>query len=150
MVDLAPDQHYTKAVQPGTTVADGGFNGARWFRIAGVLISVLGAAVLIAASYRLSGGAEALLKASPFVVWGLVPFALGVFGLRGKAAGVPRSLGVVLASGFGLAMYSDLLWSTHLSSTAGLAFLFIPLWQSLGCAAALVFTRRWRRSGGAA
>jgi len=32
----------------------------------------------------MSGGGEAFLFATPFIIWGLAPFALALFGLRGR------------------------------------------------------------------
>jgi hypothetical protein len=140
MVDLAPDRHHEDARTAGSTGA-GNPDAARWLRTAGILISVVGALVLLGAGVRLGGGIQSL---SPFVAWGLFPFGVGLFGLRSRRVGVPRSVSVTLASGFGLAVYADLLWSSHLSSTAGLTFLFVPIWQTLGCGVALLLTMRWR------
>jgi hypothetical protein len=146
MVDLAPDERYEQPDIAGrSTSADP--DGARWFRGLSVLVSAIGAAVLIGASIRLGGG---IANLSPFVAWGLFPFGLGVFGLRAKGVGVPRSVGVILASGFGLAVYGNLLLSSRLSSTAGLAFLFIPIWQTVACGAALLLTLKWRGKSDAA
>ena len=140
MVDLAPDRHYEDTGTAGSTGASDP-DAARWLRTAGILVSVVGALVLLGAGVRLGGGIQGL---SPFVAWGLFPFGVGLFGLRNRGVGVPRSVGVILASGFGLAVYADLLWSSHLSSTAGLTFRFVPIWQALGCGAGLLLTMRWR------
>lgn len=140
MVDLAPDRHYGEAPAAGPT-GSSDRDGARWHRTAGIGVSVVGALVVLGAGVRLGGGVQGV---SPFVAWGLFPFGVGLFGLRNKGVRVPRSVGVILASGFGLAVYADLLWSSHLSSTAGLTFLFVPIWQTLGCGAALLLTMRRR------
>jgi len=97
----------------------------------------------------MSGGGEAFLLATPFI-WGLAPFALALLGLRGRRVSTPRALGVVAASGFGLAIYGDLCLASRQSSTAGLAFLFIPLWQLLGCGAVLLLTTNRGKSDEAA
>jgi hypothetical protein len=115
-----------------------------------IIITGVGVAALIAAAVRLSGGVEALLSVIPFMIWGLAPFALALFGLRGRGGTTPRVLGIVAASGFGMAMYANLYLASRLSSTAGLAFLFIPLWQLLGCGAVLVLTRSRGKSDEAA
>lgn len=110
------------------------------FRASAMLVTVLGAAAQVAASVLMSGGGAEFLWGMPFFIWGLVPFGLGLFGVRRKGVGLPRSTAVTLASGFGLAMYANLIWSSHLSSTAGLAFLFVPLWQTVACAVGLFLT----------
>jgi len=98
----------------------------------------------------MSGGGEAFLFATPFIIWGLAPFALALFGLRGRRVSTRRALGMVAASGFGLAIYGDLCLASRQSSTAGLAFLFIPLWQLLGCGAVLLLTTNRGKSDEAA
>jgi hypothetical protein len=98
----------------------------------------------------MSGGAESFLLVTPFILWGLAPFALALFGLKGRRASTPRSLGMVAASGFGMAIYGDLFLASRQSSTAGLAFLFIPLWQLLGCGAVLLLTTNRGKSDEAA
>ena len=124
--------------------------GSRWLRFVAVAISCAGAAALVAAAFRMSGGGESFLLVTPFILWGLAPFALALFGLKGRPVSTPRSLGMVVASGFGLAIYGDLCLASRQSSTAGLAFLFIPLWQLLGCGAVLVLTRNRGKSDEAA
>ena len=57
---------------------------------------------------------------------------------------------MVATSAFGLAIYGDLWLTTRQSSTAGLAFLFIPLWQLLGWGAVLMLTRDRGKSDEAA
>jgi len=57
---------------------------------------------------------------------------------------------MVATSAFGLAIHGDLWLTTRQSSTGGLAFLFIPLWQLLGCGAVLMLTRDRGKSDEAA
>jgi hypothetical protein len=118
----------------------------------GVAVGVtgLGAAALAAAQLRLSGRGAEFLAGFPFVLWGLAPFGLAMIGLRVRPVSTGRAIGVIATSGFGLAMYADLITASHLSSTAGLAFLFIPLWQLLGCGAVLVVTAMLGRKARAA
>lgn len=90
---------------------------------------------------------EALLNAAPLLIWALLPFALSLLGLVGKA-GIARSVGLLLTSGFGLLAYGSLLFGSP-SSTSGLAFLFAPFWQLLGCGAILLVTTAGaERAGG--
>jgi hypothetical protein len=134
----------------GAPPTDGG--GPKRFpalRVVAMAVTALGALVLLAALLRLSGGIEALVAASPFGLWALTPFAVAFFGLRSRTVRTGRSLGLILASGFGLALYADLLLSSRLSSTAGLAFVFIPLWQVLGCGVVLALTTRHETGDGA-
>ena len=95
--------------------------GAGWLRFVAIAITGVGVAALIAAAVRLSGGVEALLPVVPFMIWGLAPFALALFGLRGRGVTMSRALGVLATSGFGLAVYANLSLASRLSSTAGLA-----------------------------
>jgi hypothetical protein len=109
-------------------------------RGAAVVVTGLGAAAHVAAEVRLSGGSVELLAAFPFVLWGLAPFGLAIIGLWVQPVSTGRAIGLIATSGFGLAMYADLLTASRISSTAGLALLFIPLWQLLACGAVLVVT----------
>lgn len=115
MVDLADRWLERSSEREPTASRDP--DGARRFRVVAIIASLVGAGVLLGASIRLSGGVLGAL--SPFVVWGLAPFGLGVFGVRRTRVGVPRSVAVILSSGFGLVVYGDLLWASHLSSPLG-------------------------------
>lgn len=150
MVDLAPDEQYAKSGPATTPVAGGEPDWALGFRVGAIVVTALGAAALVGAGVRLTGGGVAFLLAGPFLVWGLIPFGLGLLGVFRNGVGLPRSIAVILASGFGLTMYADLIWSSHLSSTAGLALVFIPLWQTLACAVGLLVTIPWRAKSEAA
>ena len=127
------------------------FGLSRWTapRILATAVTVAGAGALLAAEVRLSGGEMSLL-ALPFFVWPLIPFAVALFGLRGPRVSGVRSIGLTVASGFGLAMYADLSLASRLSSTAGLALLFIPLWQLIGCGVVIALTIRRTKGDGAA
>jgi hypothetical protein len=89
---------------------------------------------------KLAGGAS--LGLVLFGAWVLLPFALAATGVATAPAATRRAIGITLASGFGLVMYGELLLAQDLSSTAGLAFMFIPLWQVLGVLVILAVTRR--------
>jgi len=89
---------------------------------------------------------ETLRETSLLFMWVLVPFALGVFGLRRQASSAARSVGVLLTSGFGLLVYGGDAKSPPQGSTAGLAYVFVPLWQLMGVGLVLLITMR--RGGG--
>ena len=150
MADIGPDRHDEEASAPERTGVEGYPAATRWCRLMAIFVSVLGAGALVSAGWRLSGGAEGVLRASPDLIWGLFPFVLAVFGLRRRRVGIPRSVAVILVSGVGLDVYAGLLWSSHLSSTAGRAFVFIPSLQTLGCGLALALTVKWHGESGAA
>lgn len=124
--------------------AQGDRRGSGSLRLVAVAISGVGAVALVAAAFRMSGGGTAFLLVTPFILWGLTPFALALFSLRGRRVRTARALGMVATSAFGLAIYGDLYLATRQSSTAGLAFLFIPFWQLLACGAVLITTNRGR------
>jgi hypothetical protein len=91
----------------------------------------LGALCTIAALAYATGGASSLLKAGHLAIWSLLPYAVllvstALAGTRGRA--LAAFIVSVLVSGYGLFIYSDALF-VHLSSTGGLVFLFIPLYQ---------------------
>jgi hypothetical protein len=120
----------------------------RWLAVATTL---LGAVALLVLAFRMAGGVEGLFRGFRFFAWALLPFALALFGLRRSAVTAARSVGLTAASGFGLAVYSDMLFFTeHHSSTEGLVFLFIPLWQLMGCGVLLLVTMRRTKDGGIA
>ena len=105
----------------------------------------LGSAALLASMARLSAGEAPIIAWLAYGAWGLLPFLLTVAVLTRRRPGVWRSILFTCISAFALVMYGDLLFATRLSSTAGLAFLFIPLWQLLGCVVilALIWLFSW-------
>ena len=117
-----------------------------WPNVAVRVVSVAGVGALVAAAYRMTGGLQAFLLAAPFVVWGLAPFAVALWSVRRPPVTLLRAIGLIATSGFGLCLYLQLCLATRLSSTVGLMFLFIPLWQLVGCALVILLTRRWTRS----
>jgi hypothetical protein len=119
-------------------------------RGAAIAVTGLGAAALVAAQVRLSGGGLDFLAAFPFLLWGLAPFGLAIIGLKVQPVSAGGTIGVIATSSFGLAMYADLVTASRISSTAGLAFVFIPLWQLLACGAVLVLTALFGRGARAA
>src|SRR5690242_10743398 len=96
----------------------------KWSRLAVRVVSVLGAVALVAAAYRLGGGAHSLVAGSVFVLWGLLPFVMAALVIGRATVGILRTVGLILTSGFGLTVYAQLCVSRELSSTAGLLFIF--------------------------
>jgi hypothetical protein len=136
---------------PVSPTSSRGFGLGKWrgLRLLAGGVTLAGIAALVAAEARLSGG-EFSFRALPLFAWPLIPFAVALFGVRHPDVTTARSIGIAGASGFGLASYADLIVASRLSSTAGLAFLFIPLWQLIACAVVMAFTiRRTKRDGAA-
>jgi hypothetical protein len=136
---------------PESTTSSRGFGFGKWrgLRLLAGGVTLAGIAAVVAAEVRLSGG-EFSLGALPLFAWPLIPFGVALFGVSDPHVTTARSIGIAGASGFGLASYADLVVASRLSSTAGLAFLFIPLWQLIGCAVVMAFTiRRTNRDGAA-
>jgi hypothetical protein len=102
--------------------------------------ALAGAIVAILAQLRLADGFN--LGVVLFAPWVLLPFAMAYLGVQARPESRGRALGLGLASAFGILVYLDLLLSSRLSSTAGLAFIFVPLWQSLGSGVVLALTFR--------
>ena len=74
-------------------------------------------------------------------IWALVPYAVllassALAGTRGRA--LAAFIVSLLASGFALFVYGDALF-VHTSSTGGLVFLFIPLYQLIPAVILLAF-----------
>ena len=111
-------------------------SAARFVQIAGIVGAIVG----LLAQVRLAGGPS--MGVVLFGPWLVLPFALAFQGLRTVPDSLVRVVGLGGMNAFGLAMYLDLLLASRLSSTAGLGFFFVPLWQVIGCAVVLVFTAR--------
>jgi hypothetical protein len=143
VAEVMPDKDDVAEEQPGEVVAAA-------LRVIAFVVTSLGMVSVFGAGRRLTGSVQGMLPTAPFLVWALFPFVLALFGLRRGAYSAPRGAGVILTSGFGLVMYADLVLASRLSSTAGLALIFIPLWQAIGCSVVLLLTigrvrEVWRR-----
>ena len=103
-------------------------------------VALAGAAAALMAQIRLAGRLS--VGSALFAPWALLPFVVAYIGMRSRPDSGLRALGLGLASVFGLVPYLDLALASRLSSTAGLAFLFVPLWQVLGCGVILLLTSR--------
>ena len=100
--------------------------------------AIAGALVAILAQIRLAGGLS--IGVVLFGPWAVLPFAIAYRGVRARPESFWRPVGLGCMNLFGLVMYLDLLLSSRLSSTSGLALLFVPLWQCIGCAVILALT----------
>lgn len=109
---------------------------------AGQAVAVAGAFVAILAEIKLAGGPT--IGVVFFAAWVLLPFAVAFQGLRADQQSAGRAIGLGLASAFGLVVYLSLLLSAQLSSTAGLAILFVPLWQLL-VVGVVIAAAAWRK-----
>ena len=103
-------------------------------------LATLGAVLAVLAEIKLAGGST--IGVLLFAAWVLLPFALTFQGVRASGASAGRVIGLGVASAFGLVLYLSLLLSAEMSSTAGLAIIFVPLWQLLGVGVVLRLTSR--------
>ena len=95
-------------------------------------LTLAGAVMAIASMVKMTNGLSGI--ASLFTAWVLLPFALAFLALAMRPSSLVGVLAVLSSSLFAVLVYFDLLAPrAHLSSTAGLAFLFIPLWQTAWC-----------------
>jgi hypothetical protein len=116
-----------------------------YFRIASYSIAAVGSVITLVALTHAGGSLRTLL--SGFTIWALLPYAS-----LAAAAGIARTRGSLLAAFitclavvlFGLLMYLDAVF-IHVSSTGGLVFIFIPLYQLFAAAAVLIFVAVRRR-----
>ena len=102
-------------------------------------VTALGAITGLFALMKMGAGVSAL--ASGFTVWVLLPFGITLMALMRRPSSIIGTLGLLACGAFGLAMYFDLVFpSTRLRSTAGLAFLFVPFWQTAGSVVAVALS----------
>lgn len=77
---------------------------------------------------------EQTLGSAPFslgwLLWALVPYALCLFASSVPATRIPSIVGTTVVLLFDLLVYYDV-FVNPTSSTAGLAFIFAPIWSSL-------------------
>jgi hypothetical protein len=102
-------------------------------------VTLAGALVAVVSLVRMGDGLSILI--SGFTLWVLLPFAIGWGALRRRPWARFGAGGILVSSTFGLVMYFSLAFPlSRQSSTAGLAFIFLPLWQTALCACAIVFS----------
>jgi hypothetical protein len=90
-------------------------------------ITVIGAVIALLAMTKMGGS-----LASPFTAWVLLPFILTFVTLMRRATSWVGIVGLAAVSAVWSAGYLDLVFPRgHVNSTAGLAFVFVPLWQLL-------------------
>lgn len=109
------------------------------FALLGQGVTVGGAILAVTSMWKMSGGTSTL--ASLMTLWVLLPFALTSTILAKRPSSATAVLGLLVGSLFGCVMYYDLLFpSSTMKSTAGLAYIFVPLWQSIWCLIASAFS----------
>jgi hypothetical protein len=92
--------------------------------------NLLSAAAAVTAMVKMGGGVGAL--ASLFTVWVLLPFVLTFAALAMKPSSAVVLCVFFLGSVLSLFAYYDLAFpSSRIRSTAALAFIFLPLWQTI-------------------
>lgn len=102
-------------------------------------VTILGALAGVLAMVKMAGRVSTL--ASLITVWVLLPFVLASVALAKRPSSTVGTLALLASSCFGLVIYYDLLFpSSRNSSTAGLAFMFVPLWQTLACLLAIALS----------
>jgi hypothetical protein len=102
-------------------------------------ITVVGAILAVASMIKMSGGISTL--GSLATLWVLLPFAIASATLAKRPSSAGAVLALLLGSLFGGAGYYDLLFpSSRMRSTAALAYIFIPLWQTIWCLCAAAFS----------
>ena len=84
---------------------------------------------------------------SGFTLWALIPyiaFALAIHIARTRVSLIAACVASLVATFLGVFIYVDGLF-VHISSTGALAFVFIPLYQTLAAVIVLVFALERRR-----
>jgi hypothetical protein len=93
-------------------------------------VNLAGGAMAVAAMVKMGGGAEAL--ASLFTPWVLLPFGLTFAALARRPSSPVALCAFLLGSILSLLAYYDLAFpSSRVRSTAAVAFIFFPLWQTV-------------------
>jgi len=107
------------------------------------VVTLAGVGTCVAAQVKLGNPSLLLLAA---LLWTLLPFGFVLAALTRLESSTPMLLALAAESSFGLALYLDIVFSAaHVTSTAGLALFFVPLWQMLWHAALLVLSFLARR-----
>jgi hypothetical protein len=107
---------------------------ARILGMAGVAVCTLG---LVAAQIRAGIRLDASLFGVLFAAWPYAPFVAALAMLAPAGASIARSVAMVLVSLLAMIAYADLALSDRPGSTAGLLFLWMPIWQMLGLGLAI-------------
>jgi hypothetical protein len=76
-----------------------------------------------------------------FGAWVLLPFGITLWALNRRPVSVPVVLALLLSSCWALALYGELVFPvSRQRSTAGLAFIFVPLWHLMWALIALAIS----------